>query len=144
MKKTHILLGVAQLVFMISSCAPSGPSIEEVIDAFEMRVQERDVEGMTALFTKDATINESFRSNEETGKFIFIGEQEIYDWGLSFFQFPVNSEFRDISAEGDTATFGWVVTDPVYTKLYPVRIEVENGKITYLDFYEESTLLPDE
>jgi hypothetical protein len=117
MKRPLLILGLALFVLTISSCAPSGPSISEIIDTFEITVKERDVEGMTALFAKDATINESFISDEETGQYIFIGEQEINDWGLSFFQFPVNSEFRDISVDGDTATFGWVVIDSVYTKL---------------------------
>jgi hypothetical protein len=124
----------------MSSCAPSGSSTLEIINAIETSANERDLEGMMALFATDAVVNESFMQKENV--YIYIGEEEIHRFWSSYFQFPLTHEFRDISVDGDTATFGWVQEDPVYTKLYPVRIEVQNGQITYLDFYEESTILP--
>lgn len=141
MRRLGIILGLAVFGLSITSCAPSGPSTLEVIDAFATSAVERDVEGMMALFAEDATVDESFR-REGGDVYIYAGEEEIVRYWRSFFQFPVTSEFRDISVDGETATLGWVVIDSVYTRLYPVRIDVQNGKITYMDFYEESELLP--
>lgn len=31
----------------------------------------------------------------------------------------------------------WAEVGAIYTEIYPTRVEVHDGKITYLDFYEE-------
>ena len=69
---------------------------------------------------------------------------------IYYFNTTFISELRNISVEGDSATFIWADlgtnTDGTsYIELWPVIIEVQNGKITNLDFYEDSeTIIGDE
>lgn len=62
MRRPYIILGLALLWFVLLSCAPSGPSTLEIIDSLETKVNEKDMEGVMALFAKDAFVEESYRS----------------------------------------------------------------------------------
>lgn len=68
----------------------------------------------------------------------FNGTEGIEHLWSVYFLTTFTSEFRDISVDGDTAPFTWAEVGPVYAKLWPTRIEVQNGKITYMDFYEDA------
>jgi hypothetical protein len=48
------------------------------------------------------------------------------------------SECRNIPVEGNTVTFEWAEVDSIFTQLCPTKMEVHDGKITLLDFYEDS------
>ena len=132
----NTFIGLFLLGVFISSCATSGPSTLEVMDTLETEVNEKDMEGVMALFAKDAVLEESYE------QIVYEGTEEIEMlWNLYFYT-PFIGEFRDISVDGDTATFTWAEEGPMYTKLWPVVIEVQNGKITYMDFFEDATLIP--
>ena len=136
MKLPHIILGLALLGFVMVSCAPSEPSTPasstiEILDSLETKVNEEDLEGVVALFAEDAVIDESYINRT------FDGIENIEGLWKVYFYTPVTGEFRDISVDGDTASFTWVELRPGFTKLWPTKIEVQNGKITHLDWYEE-------
>ena len=132
MKWQYISLGLALLGFVLCSCAPSGPSTLEILDLLETKVNEQDLEGVVALFAEDAVIDESYRDRT------FDGLENIEGLWKVYFYTPVTSEFRDISVDGDTATFTWVEFRSVYNKLWPTTIEVQKGKITLIDWYEDA------
>ncbi len=141
MKYLKIILGLIVIGFVMVSCTPSAPSTLEIMDIFETKVNERDLEGVLTLYAEDAVFDVNYRNVH------FIGIEEIeYYWTHYYFLFPYITEFRDISVEGDSATFIWAEVGTSYTFLYPTIIEVQNGKITYLAFYEdaERTLTGDE
>ncbi|MGD8813763.1 MAG: nuclear transport factor 2 family protein [Anaerolineales bacterium] len=117
-----------------ASCAPAETSILEVIQALETAVNETDLEGMMALYASDAIVEESFRD------MIFDGAEEIELLWRSYFSAPHPSEFREISIDGNSATFIWAEIGAMNNVLWPVVIEARNGKITYMDFYENSSL----
>ena len=50
---------------------------------------------------------------------------------------PVTSELRDISVDGDTATFTWGEFRPALNKYWLTIVEVQNGKITHIEWPEE-------
>jgi len=138
MRWPYIILGLALLGFVLLSCAPSGPSTIEILDSLETKVNERDLEGVMALFAKDAVVEESYFPETR----VFDGTEGIeFMWSV-FFLSTNPDEFRDISVDGDNATFTWASVGPAYTKLWPTIIEVRNGKITYMDFYEEPVRVP--
>jgi len=133
MRLRNIFIGLFLLGVSVSSCAPSGPSTLEVLESLETKVNERDMEGVMALFAKDAVVEESYFPETR----VFDGTEGIeFMWSV-FFLSTNPDEFRDISVDGDNATFTWASVGPAYTKLWPTIIEVRNGKITYMDFYEE-------
>ena len=139
MKYLKIILGLIVIGFVMVSCTPSAPSTLEIIDTLMTKVNERDLEGVVALFAEDALYEESYQN------FPFHGIKEIeYFWKTYYFPTPFNDdEARDISVEGDSATFIWAQIGTTtkgasWTKLFPVRIEVQNGKITHMDFYEDA------
>ena len=130
----HVFIGLVLIGLLLSSCAPSGPSTIEILDSLETKVNEKDMEGVMALFAKDAVVEETYRPVP----LVFSGTEGIEPlWDL-YFLTTSTSEFRDISVDEDTATFTWAEVGPVYTKLWPVIIEVRNGKITYMDYYEDA------
>ena len=137
MKWPYISLGLALLGFVLCSCAPSepstpAPSTSEILEALETKVNEQDLEGVMALFAEDAVWEESYKNRTYEGF-------ENISWGWEvYFMTPVTSEFRDISVDGDTATFTWVEFRSVYNKLWPTTIEVQKGKITLIDWYEDA------
>ena len=140
MKYPSIILGLVLIVFVMVSCAPSAPSTLEIVDTLETNVNEKDMEGVMTLFAEDAVFEESYIN------IAYYGNKEIeYMWN-KYFRKPFISEFRDISVEGDSATFVWAEVGTSYTELWPTILEVQNGKITYMDFYEdaEHTLTGDE
>ncbi len=124
-----ILFGIA-----LSSCAGTEPTeIEmlEILDSLETEVNEEDLEGVMALFAEDALIETSYKNR------FFEGTQSIEFLWEEYFFTPVVGEFRDISVDGNTARFTWVEFRTGLTKLWPTNIEVQNGKIAHLDWYEE-------
>ena len=133
MRRTYITLGLALLGFVLFSCAPSEPSTMEILEALETKVNEKDLEGVVALFAEDAVWDESYKKNHT-----YEGIENIeFGWEV-YFMTPVTSEFRDISVEGDTATFIWVEFRSAMTKLWPTIIEVQNGKITHIEWPEDA------
>ena len=137
MRLRNIFIGLFLLGVSVSSCAPSGPSTLEVLESLETKTNEKDMEGVMALFAKDAVIEESYRPETR----VFNGTEGIeFLWNV-YFLATFTNEFRDISVDGDTATFTWAQVGPL-TKLWPTTIEVRNGKITYMDFYEDAVRVP--
>ena len=133
MRWPYFILGLALLGFVLMSCATAGPSTIEILDSLETKVNEKDMEGVMALFAKDAVVEESYWPEPR----IFNGTEGIeFLWNV-YFLATFTNEFRDISVDGDTATFTWAQVGPL-TKLWPTIIEVRNGKITYMDFYEDA------
>ena len=134
----HVFIGLVLIGLLLSSCAPSGPSTLEVLESLETKVNEKDMEGVMALFAKDAVIEETYRPVARVSE----GTESIeFEWGLFFLSTNPN-EFRDIYVDGDNATFKWASVGPAYTKLWPIVIEVRNGKITNIDFYEDPVRVP--
>jgi len=137
MRWPHIILGLALLGFVMVSCAPSEPSPIEILETLETMANEKDLKGTMALFAKDAVVEESFRN------IVFDGTEEIERLWKGYYDYlTVPSEFRDIAVDGDTATFRWAEVYTKNTNLWPVILEVQNGKITYMDFYENLTTVP--
>ena len=137
MRWSYFILRLALLGFVLMSCAPAGPSTIEILDSLETKVNEKDMEGVMALFAKDAVVEESYWPEPR----IFNGPEGIeFLWNV-YFLATFTNEFRDISVDGDTATFTWAQVGPL-TKLWPTIIEVRNGKITYMDFYEDAVRVP--
>ena len=136
MRWRYIILGLALFGFVISSCAPSGPSTLEIMDSLKTKVNEKDLEGTMALFAEDAVYEESYIH------ITYYGTEEIEDMWIKYFRkTPFIAEFRDISVDGDTATYTWVEVGTSYTNFWPTIIEVQDGKITYMDFYEDKEQL---
>ncbi len=128
-----LLLILISIFVLISGCAPSAPSTLEIMDIFETKVNERDLEGVLTLYAEDAVFDVNYRNVH------FIGIKEIeYYWTHYYFLFPYITEFRDISVEGDSATFIWAEIGTSYTTLWPTIIEVQNRKITYMDWPEDT------
>jgi ketosteroid isomerase-like protein len=138
MRWSYSILGLALLGFVLLSCAPSGPSTIEILDSLETKVNEKDMEGVMALFAKDAVVEETYRPEPR----VFNGTEGIEFLWSHYFLSTSTSEFRDISVDGETATFTWAEVGPAYTKLWPTIIEVRNGKITYMDYYEDAVRVP--
>jgi ketosteroid isomerase-like protein len=134
MKWLYIILGLALLGFVLASCTSSEPSINRILDTLETKANEKDWEGVTALFAEDAVFEESY-------------QQIVYDspdqielmWRNFLLNVPYTHELRDISVDGDSATFIWAGVTEIYTRLWPVKVEVQNGKIAFMDFYEDAT-----
>ena len=133
MKHPQIILGLVLIGFVMMSCAPSAPSTLEIMDTLMTNVNERDLEGVVTLFAEDAVFEISYEN------IAYYGTKEIeYYWTTYYFRTPYISEFRDISVEGDSATFIWAEIGTSYTTLWPTIIEVQNGKITYMDWPEDT------
>jgi hypothetical protein len=131
---TFLLLGL--LVVGITSCAdsePTEPEMLEILDSLESSVNEQDLEGVVALFAENAVWDESFKNQT------FEGIENVeFNWEV-YFLTPVTSEFRDISVDGDTATFTWVETRPAFNKIWPTAfIGVHSGKITRIEWLEDA------
>lgn len=123
------------LGFVLSSCADSGPTefeMLEILNSLETSVNEKDLEGVMALFDDDAVAEETFRD------ITYDGTEEIEILWSGYLNTTFTGEFRDISVDGDTAMFTWAEVGTLFTKLWPVKIKVQNGKITYMDFYEDA------
>ncbi len=125
-----IILGVT-----FSSCAPSSPSTLEVLESLEAATNDKNLEGTMALFSENAILDETYLPNYIPNE----GLEEIETIWVSYFNAPWITDFRDISIEGDTATFIWADEGANYTLLWPVKVEIRKGKITYMDFYENAT-----
>jgi hypothetical protein len=137
MRKQYITLGLALLGFVVFSCAPSepstpAPSTSEILEALETEVNEQDLEGVMALFAENAVWEESYKNQTYEGS-----ENIAWGWEV-YFMTPVTSEFRNISVDGDTATFTWVEFRPAMNKLWPTIIEVQHGKITHIEWPEDA------
>jgi hypothetical protein len=116
-----------------SSCTPSDPAILEIIDSFEVLANEKDVSGTMDLFADNAVVEESYRGA------VFDDPKQIKVLWWGFYSTAVTTEFRDIAACDDYATFNWAVIYGENTNLWPVIMEVKDGKISFFDFYEEAT-----
>ncbi len=141
MKKVQFTLAVFFISLILAACTPTGPSTSgpspiEILETFETMANEQDVEGTMALFAEDAVVEESFKN------VVFDGAERVENLWRGYYLQKITSEFRDISVDGDTATFNWAEVYAKNTRLWPVIIEVQNGKITYLDFYENATTVP--
>jgi hypothetical protein len=136
MRWPYIALGLVLFGFILFSCAPSepatpAPSTREVLEALEVEVNEQDLEGVMALFAEDALWEVTFENNT------CDGFQNIeWCWEI-YFMTPVTSELRDISVDGDTATFTWVEFRSAMNKYWLTNVEVQNGKITHIEWPEE-------
>jgi hypothetical protein len=132
MRWTYFTLDMALLCFVAVSCTPSGPSTLEVIKSLETEVNEHDLEGVMALFAEDALWDASYKDEK------CDGYQNIeWCWEI-YFMTPVPSEFRDITVDGDRATFTWIEFRSGMNKLWPTIVEVENGKITLIEWPEDA------
>lgn len=116
------------------SCDPADSSILEMIQAFEALVNEKNLEGTMALFAGNAILEESFQG------VVYEGLEEIESLWVDYYQVSPPCEFRDIAICGNTATFVWAELQSLTALLWPVVVEIHDGKITYWDFYENSTL----
>lgn len=118
------------------SCDAPDSTVLEVINAFEILANDKNLEGTMDLFAENAVVKESFKSA------VFDESREIeYLWQMYYFG-SQPTEFRDVKVCGSNATFIWADTLAIGIKLWPVVIEVMEGKITYMDFYEDSTIEP--
>ena len=145
MKYPRIILGLIVIGFVMVSCTPSAPSTLEIMDTLLTNVNERDLEGVVTLFAEDGVYQNSYENES------YYGTEEIeHYWKTWYFPDPFITDFRDISVEGDSATFIWANVGTSYpgaqvsktfTELWPVIIEVQNGKITNLDFYEDAEII---
>jgi len=138
MKKCQLTLAVLFLSLTLVACAPSGSSTSElspreILEILETTANEQDLEGTMALFAEDAVLEESFKN------FTIEGTEELERFWKGYYSTEPTGEFRDISVDGDTSTFNWAEIFKTHSKLWPAIIEVQNGKITYLDFYEDGT-----
>ena len=129
------------LLFGCASPTPEAPSTLEIMNTLKTNVNEKDLEGVMALFAEDALIEYSFENTPYSG----TKEIEHY-WTTYVFPLSFIAEYRDISVEGDSATFIWVDagtnTDGTsYDALWPTIIEVQNGKIIHLDIYENKEVI---
>ncbi len=134
MGRYFIFLVIVLLGFALSSCADSEPTeleMLEILDSLETEVNEQDLEGVMALFAEDALWEVPFE-NETCDGFQNIE----WCWEI-YFMTPVTSELRDISVDGDTATFTWGEFRPALNKYWLAIVEVQNGKITHIEWPEE-------
>ena len=118
------------------SCTPSDPMILEIITAFELSANEKDVEDCMALWSEDAILEETFKN------FSIEGTEEIERFWTGYYSVSPPAEFRNVKACGNLVTFDWAELYAVSADLWPVYVEINDGKITYLDFYEDSTKGP--
>lgn len=138
MKINKSIIYFIVLSLLLVGCAsptPEAPSTLEIMNILETKVNEKDLEGLMTLFTEDSVWDESYINS------VYYGTKEIERQWIKFLRRPFINEFRDISVEGDSATFIWAEVGTSYTELWPTIIEVQNGKITYLDWYEDSETL---
>jgi hypothetical protein len=116
-----------------ASCTPSDSTVLEVINAFETLANEKNLEGTMGLFADNAVFEESFRG------VLLEGFEEIESLWRGYYRSSLPCEFRDIILCGNNATFIWAELGAASSKLWPVLIEVKDGKISYMDFYENAT-----
>lgn len=138
MRLTHILIGLTLLGVLSTTCASPGPSITEVLESLEASLNDGDVEAVMALFSEDAILDDPYAPEPYKG--LEEIERVLYVALLT----PRNHEFRDISIEGASATFIWAAEGSALTKLWPMKVEIRRGKITYMDFYEDATTVSTE
>jgi len=119
------------------SCTPSNSTISEVINALETCANEKNVEGTMELFAENAILEETYQGANFA---VYDGADEIESLWRSYYRDSLPCEFRDINITGNNATFLWAEFKGQYAILWPVVVEVKDGKIIYLDFYEDSTL----
>jgi ketosteroid isomerase-like protein len=105
----------------------------KILETLEAEVNEQDLEGVMALFAEDALWDASYK-NETCEGF----ENIEWCWEI-YFMTPVTSEFRDISVDGDTATFTWVEFTSAMNRYWPTIVEVRNGKIILIEWPEDAT-----
>lgn len=117
-----------------STCTSSDSTILEVISRLEILANEKNVEGTMELFAENAIFEESFKG-------IFLDKtDEIESSWRGYYSLTRPCEFRDIIVCENNATFLWADLGPASNLLWPVMIEVNDGKITYMDFYEDYTI----
>jgi ketosteroid isomerase-like protein len=102
-----------------------------VVNSLEIEVNEHDLAGVMALFAEDALWDASYRDETCEGYVNIEWCWEVY------FMTPVPSEFRDISVDGDTATFTWVEFRSGMNKFWPTIVKVKRGKITLIEWPQE-------
>jgi hypothetical protein len=116
-----------------ASCNPADSTILEVIQAFEILANEKNLEGTMELFAENAILEETFRG------FLIDESEYIESFWRQYYLDSDPCEFRDIVICENMATFIWAELRSVNARLWPVVIEIHNGKITYMDFYDFAT-----
>ena len=117
-----------------ASCNPADSTILEVIKAFEVLANEKNLEGTMELFAENAIFEESYRG-------VFLEEsEEIETLWRGYYSLSPPCEFIDILICENMATFTWAELNSLNSVLWPIVIEIHDGKITYMDFYENSTI----
>jgi hypothetical protein len=85
------------------------------------------------LFSADAILDETFRG-------VHLDTQDkIKGLWEGYYKVSLPCEFKDIKICENMATFIWAELGAASHMLWPVVIEVTDGKISYLDFYEDGT-----
>jgi hypothetical protein len=120
-----------------SSCTPSNTTISEVINSLETCANEKNVEGTMELFAENALLEETYQGAYHP---VFDGADKIENLWRSYYRDSLPCEFRDINITGNNATFLWAEFKGKYAIQWPVVLEVKDGEIIYLDFYEDSFL----
>jgi hypothetical protein len=115
------------------SCLASDSSILEIILSFETLVNEKDLEGTMDMFSEQAVFEESHRGLRKEGT---ADIKAI--WG-SYYRLSPQAEFRNIVVCENMATFIWAELNALNDLVWPVLLEVQDGKITYMDFYDKAT-----
>jgi len=126
-----------------ASCTPLNSTISEIIYALEACANEKNLEGTMELFADDALLEETYQGRFHS---VYDGAEKIQNLWRSYYRGSAPCEFRDINITGNNANFLWGEFKGKHVILWPVVIEVKDGKIVYLDFYEDSSseLLSDE
>lgn len=134
MKQTVFLISILIFTSLMTSCSPSGPSTLEVLNSFEPSLNEKDKEGMMALFAEDATITGYYVAWEWDLEGIEEIETGFIDKALNV---PTILEFEVNNMDGDTVTFNWTLVGEIFTNNYLAEIVVQDGQITSLHWLEE-------
>jgi hypothetical protein len=85
------------------------------------------------MFAENAILEQSTRE-------VYLDEPEDFvPYWRGYYLFSAPAEFRDIAICENVATFIWAELHALPV-LWPTLMEIHDGKITYMDFYEDSTI----
>jgi hypothetical protein len=102
------------------------------LKSLETAFNEKDLDTVL-LFAEDATLHDSWNP------YMTVNDSwlEIDFLWTNYIKSAHTTEFRNISIDGDTATFDWVAIGAIHTEITPIKVEVQNGKITFKDWFAE-------